>query len=186
MDKKQQLLNAALPLFVEYGFHGTPTSKIAQAAGVANGTLFHYFSTKDALIAALYIDIKTEMSAYINTNTKPETSLKATMKGYYLATLYWAIDHKTAFKYIEQFNSSPFIGNIAPEAIEKQIEPHLQMFQEGIEAGLLKAMPVRFIYTLVMSHTYGLNHYLTSHDLSKVQQHEMISDAFEMLWKMLS
>ena len=62
MDKRQQILDAALKLFVEYGFHGTPTSLIAKEAGVANGTLFHYFSTKDELVVALYSSIKSRMS----------------------------------------------------------------------------------------------------------------------------
>ncbi len=38
--KKQQLLDTALSLFVEHGIQGTATAKIAQQAGVANGTLF--------------------------------------------------------------------------------------------------------------------------------------------------
>jgi AcrR family transcriptional regulator len=42
MDKQQEILSAALQLFVANGFHGTATSKIAKEAGVANGTLFHY------------------------------------------------------------------------------------------------------------------------------------------------
>ena len=35
MDKKQLILNAAMRLFVEQGFHDTPTSKIAKEAGIA-------------------------------------------------------------------------------------------------------------------------------------------------------
>jgi AcrR family transcriptional regulator len=186
MDKKQQLLDTALRLFVEYGFHGTPTSRIAKDAGVANGTLFHYFPTKDDLIIALYVDLKTQMSVYIAANTQAETTLKGALKGQYLATLYWAMDHKMGFKYIEQFNNSPFIANIAPETIQKQIQPHLDMFQQGIDTNIIKPMPTLFIYSLVMSHTYGLNQYLTSHEFSKVQQHELISNAFEMLWKMVT
>ena len=58
MDKREQILLAALKLFTEFGFHGTPTSKIAVEAGVSNGTLFHYFKTKEALILALYDYVK--------------------------------------------------------------------------------------------------------------------------------
>jgi len=50
MDKKQLILGTALKLFVEAGFHGTATSKIAAEANVANGTLFNYFRTKEELI----------------------------------------------------------------------------------------------------------------------------------------
>ena len=54
MDKKNSILGSALRLFVENGFHGTATSKIAQEASIANGTLFNYFKTKEELIVTLY------------------------------------------------------------------------------------------------------------------------------------
>jgi AcrR family transcriptional regulator len=41
-DKKKAILAAALALFTERGFHGTPTSLIAQDAGVATGQLFPF------------------------------------------------------------------------------------------------------------------------------------------------
>ena len=50
MNKDQLIIATALKLFVENGFHGTATSKIAQESGVANGTLFNYFATKEILI----------------------------------------------------------------------------------------------------------------------------------------
>jgi AcrR family transcriptional regulator len=65
MDKREQILASALRLFVEFGFHGTPTSKIAKEAGVSNGTLFHYFATKEDLIKELYISIKNELNQFL-------------------------------------------------------------------------------------------------------------------------
>ena len=47
---------AATRLFADEGFHGTSTRKIAAAAGVSEGTLFHYFSTKNALLLAILDD----------------------------------------------------------------------------------------------------------------------------------
>ena len=70
MDKRKQILDAALKLFVELGFHGTPTSMIAKEAGVANGTLFHYFATKDELVIALYVAIKNQMAGHITEHAK--------------------------------------------------------------------------------------------------------------------
>ena len=46
-------MEAATRLFADEGFHGTSTRKIAAAAGVSEGTLFHYFSTKNVLLLAI-------------------------------------------------------------------------------------------------------------------------------------
>lgn len=44
------MLSAAFTLFCEHGYARTSTKRIAQAAGVAEGLLFHYFPTKEALL----------------------------------------------------------------------------------------------------------------------------------------
>jgi AcrR family transcriptional regulator len=50
---RQQILDAAEELFAVKGFDGTPTARIATAAGVPKGLLFYYFPTKDSILAAL-------------------------------------------------------------------------------------------------------------------------------------
>lgn len=186
MEKTRIILDAALRLFVEYGFHGTPTSKIAKEAGVANGTLFNKFKTKDDLIVALYVDIKTRMIEYVVENSSQEKSLKDTMKGQYLASLYWTLDNELEFHFVEQFKSSPFLSRIAPEEIEKSIKPFCDMLNQGICDNIIKPFPVDYLFTLINSHTYGLNQYLLKNDFSKAKQHQIISDTFELLWEMIT
>src|SRR6202158_603828 len=61
-DKRNAILNAATRLFAERGLTAAPTSEISKQAGVAEGTLFTYFETKDDLINALYREIKLELA----------------------------------------------------------------------------------------------------------------------------
>ena len=60
-DKQIALLEAATAVVAEQGL-GAPTSLIAKRAGVAEGTLFRYFPTKDGLLNALYLDIKRSLA----------------------------------------------------------------------------------------------------------------------------
>lgn len=52
-QRRAQLIDAALDLFSAHGFEATRVSDIAHAAGVAQGLLYHYFPTKEALLAAI-------------------------------------------------------------------------------------------------------------------------------------
>src|ERR1700723_1418493 len=61
-DKRNAILDAATRLFAERGLTAAPTSEISQLAGVAEGTLFTYFKTKDDLINALYREVKLELA----------------------------------------------------------------------------------------------------------------------------
>lgn len=64
-DKRTAIIKAALKLFTERGFQGTSTAQISKDAGVATGTLFNYFPTKEDLINNLYFEVKGELSLSI-------------------------------------------------------------------------------------------------------------------------
>jgi len=61
--KRLAILEAALEVFAERGYAHAPTSAISKAAGVAEGTLFTYFDSKDELINQLYLRIRKEFDA---------------------------------------------------------------------------------------------------------------------------
>jgi AcrR family transcriptional regulator len=57
-DKRRKVLDAALKVFAERGFHGTTVPEVATAAGVGTGTLYHYFEHKHQLVNEVYRDAK--------------------------------------------------------------------------------------------------------------------------------
>jgi len=186
MDKQKELLAAALKLFVEFGFHGTPTSKIAKEAGVANGTLFHYYPTKDDLIVSLYVSIKLEMAAYVESQTKPDDDFKSQFKNQFVHALHWALSHPDEFQYIQQFYNSPYAAMMQSEILQKQMEKTCGDIQKAIDAGIIKSLPVDYIFTLISSHLFGLNQYLKNANLPVLKQKEVILETFELLWDMLT
>ena len=48
-DRRNQILEVALKLFATRGYHKTKVSDIVQAAGVAQGTFYWYFKSKEAI-----------------------------------------------------------------------------------------------------------------------------------------
>jgi AcrR family transcriptional regulator len=49
----RQILDAAGVCFAEQGFHGTSMARLAKAAGMSVGHIYHYFDSKEAIIAAI-------------------------------------------------------------------------------------------------------------------------------------
>ena len=54
--KRERLLEAARRLFARRGYAATTTAQLARAAGVAEGTVFHHFASKQALLEAVASD----------------------------------------------------------------------------------------------------------------------------------
>lgn len=53
-DKYQKILNAAIKVFAEQGFHQSTIAQIAREAGVADGTIYLYFKNKDDILVHFY------------------------------------------------------------------------------------------------------------------------------------
>ena len=53
---RQRIIDAAVGLFQTHGFEATTTRDIARAAGIATGTLFNYFDTKEAIVTLLAVE----------------------------------------------------------------------------------------------------------------------------------
>jgi AcrR family transcriptional regulator len=186
MDKKAKVLEAALKLFVEFGFHNTPTSKIAKEAGISSGTLFYFFPTKDELVVALYLHIKSELACEINESIAQESDFEEILKKYYTTTLNWAKEHKAEFKFMEQFNSSPYLKKIAEDEIQKYVKPLKQLLQNAVNEGILKNLDLEILFTLISGHTFSINQHLIISEPKDNKREQIISDTFDLLWQMIS
>jgi AcrR family transcriptional regulator len=56
VDKRRQILDAAIRVFARQGFHATRVSDIADEAGVAYGLVYHYFRSKDEVLNELFAE----------------------------------------------------------------------------------------------------------------------------------
>lgn len=53
-NTRERLIRASLDLFTTQGYHETTTPQIAARAGVAEGTIYRHFASKDLLLNELY------------------------------------------------------------------------------------------------------------------------------------
>ncbi len=56
IDKRRNILDAAVHVFASEGFHATRVSDIADEAGVAYGLVYHYFKSKDEVLNELFTE----------------------------------------------------------------------------------------------------------------------------------
>ena len=56
VDKRRMILDAAVRVFAQQGFHTCRVSDIADEAGVAYGLVYHYFQSKDEVLDTLFLE----------------------------------------------------------------------------------------------------------------------------------
>lgn len=85
-DSRVRVLRAALDEFSEKGFHSTTIDSIAERAGMAKGTVYTYFKTKEELFNALKDDKMTELLELARIEVAEETDvliiLERVIRGY--------------------------------------------------------------------------------------------------------
>jgi TetR/AcrR family transcriptional regulator, fatty acid metabolism regulator protein len=55
-DKRTRILDAAIRVFAEHGYHRARVGDIAEDAGVAHGLLYHYFASKDDVLRTIFVE----------------------------------------------------------------------------------------------------------------------------------
>jgi AcrR family transcriptional regulator len=185
LNKQEQILTTALRLFVADGFHGTPTSKIASEAGVANGTLFYYYNTKEDLIVALYNTIKDELAKDIQAIVEKGGFVSDKFRHIFIHSVYWAMANREKFNYIQQFNFSPHYVKVPLEILQQQADAYTQLIAEGIQRKMLRQQPIDMVVALFNGQVYGIYQYLTANEFDAIAQERTINEAYEMVWDML-
>ena len=151
-DKRTDVMQAALELIAEHGFHGAPMATIAQEAGVAAGTIYRYFASKDVLISELYGELEGKLIATLQADYSVERPFRESFIHLGTSLLRYFIEHPLHFRYIEQYHNSPYGASLRRERLLGKTTEHNNIFKEFFERGIaqqvLKDLPLTAIFAL--------------------------------------
>lgn len=106
--KRKHIIDTAMKLFNETGFHNTPTSKIAKKAKVSVGTLFNYFPTKEDLIEAIYVDIKVHSRYAFLDHLEDNLTEHNLLRSMWLSIILWGVEFPEEFHFLGLYMHSPY------------------------------------------------------------------------------
>lgn len=157
MEKDRAILNATLELIVERGFHGTPMSMIARRSGVSAGIIYHYFDNKDALIRALYKDVKGRYSAALAAGAPQTLPWPQNVMQLWLNAFRFYANHPQETIFLEQYENSPYQED---HALYMETDDNFRalgaMVERDITNGHIRAMPFEVLYELTVGVALGL------------------------------
>jgi AcrR family transcriptional regulator len=140
-DKAEAILGAALELFVERGFHGTSVPSVAERAGVAAGTIYHYFANKEALVNALYKRWKSAIGAHVMEAFSPTAPMREQFRSVWATMAEFAVKHPKELAFLEFHHHASYL-DAESVATERQIfEFGCNVVREAQAAEALKPLP---------------------------------------------
>jgi len=149
-DKRTAILDATLRLISKNGFHGTAMSKVATAAGVSAGIIYHYFDSKDDLMDELYRHIKRNFGQMINNNFDPAQPLKVQIRQILGLMMRYYIHRPEESAFIEQYTRSPYFGPEIEAEVSQYYLPLLECFHRSQQEMILKNLPAAVMHTLTI------------------------------------
>lgn len=132
-DKKQALLEAATVAFAQSGIAAS-TSAIARSAGVAEGTLFRYFATKDELLNELYLAIKLRLVRTMIAGLDPdEKRPKENARNIWNSYIDWGVRNPMEHKAIRRMALSERITDETRRQVKESFPELNEMCQLSVK-----------------------------------------------------
>ena len=150
-DKRNEVIQAALNLIVEHGFHGASMAMIAEKADVGAGTIYHYFENKDALINEVYQELEKKIIAVLEEGYSISKPIRE--RFIYIGTtlLKYFISNPVHFRYMEQYHNSPYGVSLRKDRVLSELDEHnivKDILKEGISQQVIKDLPLNVLFAL--------------------------------------
>jgi AcrR family transcriptional regulator len=149
-DKREAIIQAALELVAEHGFHGAPISMVAGRAGVAAGTIYRYFENKDVLIKEIYACLEVQAWSVIKEEYPEGRPIRERFLHICRKLISYFQSSPLEFRFVEQFHNSPYGVACRRDKFFGKKDKDLvhELFEEGQQLQIIKELPIPILSAL--------------------------------------
>lgn len=158
---RDRILETALECFLEAGYEQTTVARICERSGVSNGTLFHYFPTKEAISDALYLeaiaDFQDGLLALLAARPR---SLRTAVRGVIAHQVGWVENNvdRARFVYTRGTLDGDSPGYRELEQMNRKLAlAYQQLLDPFIQRGRVRPMSVLVLNAVVSGPTHAIS-----------------------------
>jgi len=176
MNKRDNILNAALHLLVTQGEQATSMKWIAKEAKCGIGTMYNYFPSKENLLNVLYLDLKKKNMNYFLAEIDTGKPIKQQFFSAWQKMMEYTINHPIEAKFLEICHHSPVITEQSKQEGLELLNPVIEILEKGKKEGIIKNQDSMQIIIFI----YGS---ITASVLSKPEMSsEDVNVILSMIW----
>ena len=148
-DKREAILDAALELFGERGFHGTAVPQVAERAGVGAGTIYRYFESKEALVNAVYQRWKTALGRALIDDFPSNAPVREQFHVFWRRMASFAQRHRPAMMFLELHHHGTYIDDKSRACEEMVLAAGRGFFDQTRQRQVTKDVDSELLIALV-------------------------------------
>ena len=137
-DKRTAILEAALAVFAERGVDGVAVPEIAQRAGVATGTIYRYFASKEALVNDLYRLEKESLGRRLNVAFDRNRKPKELFDAFWGRMVSFAREEPLAYRFLELQDHRPYLDESSLRVERAILSPMTQKVKDLKTRGVFR------------------------------------------------
>ncbi len=156
-SKQARLLRAALDLFVERGFGATSVPAVARRAGMATGTVYLHFRSKEELVNALLAHVRGHAAARLLDAVDPHAPLRAQFDAIWGVFAAQLLEHPDAIAFCDLHHHAAYLTPAAQEAWEparRLLDAHVR---QGRRSRVYRDLPPGALRALMAGALLGLS-----------------------------
>lgn len=180
-QRREQILDSALALFAGQGVQNTTTAELSKAAGIAAGTLFLYFPSKQALIDALALRAAAQQAQAASERLAGAASAQEAFAAIWYATIDYFLAYPAAFRFLVQVRDSGWISEETVQETAAMFAYFYHAVQMGLDENTIAPYPPDLIGSLLYHAIVAVVNIAQSQPQAQAQQ--TIDQGFAIFWK---
>jgi AcrR family transcriptional regulator len=136
-ERKRQLIDVAVQLFSERGYHATRVRDICDRAGVAKGLFYWYFPTKLDLFAELVRTMRSSLRRAQADAMDPDADAITRIRQGTAASVLFMAEHESYFNLVDVERGDPTIADTLRDGSEVYLDDVIALIREGQREGRL-------------------------------------------------
>jgi len=140
-EKLRAIAEATFSLVEKTGLSGLTMAGIAREAGLATGTLYVYFKSKEELMVALYEQAKTTTTASLMHGDDPKAPFRSRFRHMWTNWLDHRLTHYAQVVFLEQYYNSPWFSEESRNLSARLIRDWVALIESAKAQQILKDVP---------------------------------------------
>ena len=164
VETRDRIVKAAISVFGQVGYDAAAMSEVATQAGVAKGTLYLYFPSKEKLFEEIYLQCLAERLQACGVDTEERLSVMEKLCRRLRNGTRWELAEPVKNRLVRAYLTHPVFGKQVENVVESlNTQALMPIFQQGIASGELCALPLTLLMEMYIRFGSAVYYYIEKH-----------------------